>query len=86
MRPALFLLILGLFVGCGAAKVDSRVLIPLTQLPKSVRIAAYNSVAGIRFHAAWQTNDGKYQLRGKDPAGNSIDVFLSPDGTVLSIN
>lgn len=82
-----FLVTLGLIAGCGTGpKPENRMLIPLTRVPAPVRSAAYFKVPGIRYHSAYVTSDGKYQLCGRDAEGKVTDVDFLADGTILRIH
>lgn len=85
MRRWLVLGFATFFIGCGNVKQDNRALIPLTRLPAPVRSTAYFKVVGVRYHSAWVTPEGIYQLRGKDVEGITRDVELSSDGTLIRV-
>lgn len=86
MARIAFLVSLMFFVGCGTGpKPETRMLIPLTRVPAPVRSAAYFKVQGVRYHSAWVTNDGQYQLSGRDADGKVTNIDFAADGTILRI-
>ena len=72
-----------LLVGCGGSNNSPLPMVAMTDVPSAVKRAATGRRPDIRFHTAFRTPEGGYQLRGKDSRGKTIAVDLTSDGTVL---
>lgn len=86
MRRMWACVLLAGLAGCGDVdKPSPRPMLPITQVPTSIRRAAMAKQPGVRFHTAWKLPNGGWHLRGNDLKGVAREIKLSSDGFLLQV-
>lgn len=81
-------LLVALVLAAGCTPVQNANVLPMvaiTEVPMVARNAAAAQRPDVRFHTAFKSPDGNFQLRGKDRRGRTIACDVTPAGNVLRL-
>ena len=74
--------------GCGEL-FEQTEMVALEKVPEPVMDAAKKKLPDVKFDSAWTEKKGdsvNYEVRGKDKAGKTRDVKVSPTGDILEVD
>ena len=83
----LSLALLTTFVGCEV--FEKTEMVELDKVPEPVMEAAKKKLPDVKFETSWTEKSGDkvvYEVRGKDKAGKTRDVKVSPTGEILEVD
>jgi hypothetical protein len=83
MRRCWSTLLILIAAGCGAG--SSAVVVPIDEVPETLRKTAQEKLPDVKFENAVKFKDGSYEVRGKDSKGKVRDVEFSPTGEVTEV-
>lgn len=72
-------------LGCASEKAETKVTIPLDQVPENVMKVAKKELPDVKFDMAMKKQNGDFEVRGKDKNGKIREIDVKPDGTIVEI-
>ena len=83
------LLVLSVLIAGGCQEAENsqtRVSLPIAQVPAKDLKVAQGKFPDVKFDTAWKLNNGAIEMRGKNKIGKIHEVELSASGDVVETN